>query len=268
MLTPLCLPDTLLASREQSVPGQGEIVPGGSRKRPLGEEWSMSGKKMHLAAGAALALGLFVSSQTARAALLTLDDVTTPGDTITAVNGISDDASIADGLGNNPPLGESAANAIDNTTTKYLNFLDYNSGFIVTPSKGANTGGTIVRVLRLYTANDSPSRDPASFILEGAQSATGVFTPIAVSNVTLPGERNAAGQALNPNTQNFVDYAFGNTTAYKAYRLTFPTLRNGFDANSMQIGEVELLGTVVPEPAALGLLSIGALSLLARRRRA
>jgi len=228
----------------------------------------MSGKKMHFAAGAALALGLFVTSQTAKAALITLDDITTPGDPITPVNGISDDATVADGSGNNPPLAEGVANAIDNTTTKYLNFLDFNSGFVVTPTKGANAGGTIVKILRLYSANDDSRRDPASFILEGAQSANGPFTPIAVSNINLPGDRNAAGLPLNPDAQAFVDVSFNNSTAYKAYRLTFPTLRDGVGANSMQIGEVELLGTVVPEPAALGLLGVGALSLLARRRRA
>ena len=34
----------------------------------------------------------------------------------------------------------------------------------------------------------------------------------------------------------------------------------------MQIGEVELLGTIIPEPATLGLVSIAALGLLRRRR--
>ena len=228
----------------------------------------MSGRKMRIAAGAAVVLGLFVTAQTASAALLTLDDVTTPGDPIQVVNGVSDDTAIADGSGNNPPLAEGVANAIDNTTTKYLNFLDFNSGFIVTPTRGATQGGTIVRAIRIYTANDASSRDPASFILEGATSPNGPYTVLAASNINLPGERNAGGQALDPNTQNFLDYAFQNTRAFTSYRLTFPTLRDGVGANSMQIGEVELLGTVVPEPAALGLLGIGALSLLARRRRA
>ena len=226
----------------------------------------MSGRKMQIAAGAAVVLGLFVTAQTASAALLTLDDVTTPGDPIQVVNGVSDDTTIADAGGNNPPLAEGVANAIDNTTTKYLNFLDFNSGFIVTPTRGATQGGTIVRAIRLYTANDSSVRDPASFILEGATSPNGPFTVLAASNVNLPGERNAGGQALDPNSQNFLDYAFQNTRAFTSYRLTFPTLRDGVGANSMQIGEVELLGTIIPEPATLGLVSIGALGLLRRRR--
>jgi hypothetical protein len=126
-----------------------------------------------------------------------------------------------------------------------------------------------VRGIRLYTANDAPERDPASFLLEGAASATGPFTVIYGSNVTLPGNRNltpTAGIPINPNTQNFVDVLFNNTTSYNAYRVTFPTLRDGVAANSMQIAEVELLGTI-PEPASLSLVAIGAVGLLARRRR-
>jgi hypothetical protein len=210
------------------------------------------------ALGVALAASIF-SARSASAALLTLDDVTLPGDPIQVVNGSDDAPPVTP----NPPAAEGVANAIDNTTNKYLNFQDYGSGFIVTPSRGPS----IVRVVRLYTANDAPERDPSSFILEGSTTgANGPFTVIYGSTVTLPGNRNAAGAAINPDTQNFVDVAFANTTQYTAYRLTFPTLRDGVNANSMQIAEVELLGTVVPEPATLGLLSLGALGLLRRRR--
>jgi hypothetical protein len=214
--------------------------------------------------GAGIAVALFagvLSARSASAALLTLDDVTLPGDPVVVVSGADDAPPVA----TNPPAAEGAANAIDNTVNKYLNFQDYGSGFIVTPSRGPS----VVRAIRLYTANDAPERDPASFLLEGSTAgANGPFTVIYGSNVTLPGNRNnqAAGTAIDPNTQYFVDVAFNNTTAYTAYRVTFPTLRDGVTANAMQIGEVELLGTVVPEPATLGLLSLGALGLLRRRR--
>lgn len=215
----------------------------------------MCGKKICIAAGLALLLVMY--ARPASAALLTLDDVTTPTDAIILVSGTND----ADTQSGPPPAAEGVANAIDNTTNKYLNFLDYGSGFIVTP-RAAST----VRGIRLYSANDASERDPASFLLEGAQSATGPFTVIYGSNVDLPGDRNATGAPLNPNTQNFVDVLFNNVTPYNAYRVTFPTLRDGVRAGAMQIAEVELLG-IIPEPASLSLVAIGALGLLARRRR-
>jgi hypothetical protein len=213
------------------------------------------------ALGAVALLGLVLSAKSASAALLTLDDVTLPGDPVVLVNGVND----ADTASGPPPAAEGVTMAIDNTTTKYLNFLDYGSGFIVTPSRGIST----VRGIRLYSANDAPERDPSSFILEGAASANGPFTVIYGSNITLPGggdNRNPGGLALDPNTQDYAEVLFANTTPYTAYRVTFPTLRDGSAANAMQIGEVELLGTIVPEPASLGLLALGALATLRRRR--
>ena len=67
--------------------------------------------------------------------------------------------------------------------------------------------------IRFYSANDASSRDPSSFILEGAQSPNGPFTVIYGSTVTLPGDRNATGLAIDPNTQATTDVTFttGNT---------------------------------------------------------
>lgn len=230
----------------------------------------MSGSKMHRASGiaalGAVALIACVLSTSASAAVFTLDDVTLLGDPITIVNGVND----SDGAFGPPPGTEGVANAIDDTTNKYLNFLDYGSGFIVTPT-GKTAGGTlptIVEAIRLYSANDAPGRDPGSFFLEGAASANGPFTLIAASNVTL-GARNATGQPVttaNINNLNFVTFSFPNSTPYFAYRVTFPTLANGLSEIGMQIAEVELLGTVVPEPTTLGLMGLGALGLLRRRR--
>ena len=226
----------------------------------------MSGVKMHrrglgraAALGAVAIFALVLSAQTASAALLTLDDVTLPGDPIQIVNGVND----GDTASGPPPTNEGVANAIDNTTNKYLNFLDYGSGFVVTPRLPS-----VVKAIRLYSANDAPARDPASFILEGAQSPGGPFTLIYGQNVQL-GPRNPVTTPptpIDPNVHNFVTVSFPNTATYSSYRVTFPTLSNAGSDVGMQIAEVELLGTLIPEPTALGLLAVGAIGLLRRRR--
>ncbi len=161
-------------------------------------------------------------------------DVTSPTDLIELVSGTDD----GDGNAGDPPAAEGVEHALDNATQKYLNFLDLNSGFKVTPSLGA----TVVSALRLYTANDSPERDPASYLLEGSNDGAN-FTTIASGSLALPADRNPGGAiAIDPSIHFNQTVAFPNTTAYTAYRLTFPTLRNAGTANSMQIAEVELLG--------------------------
>src|SRR6267142_177608 len=114
--------------------------------------------------------------------LSSLQDVTIPGDSIAAVGGTS-------------PLNEGVTHASDNDTAKYLNFgggttpFSGIAGLIVTP----NSGRSVVSVLRFYTANDFPERDPADYFLEGSNDGGNTFAPIASGSLTLPNERNAAG---------------------------------------------------------------------------
>ena len=178
---------------------------------------------------AVVALGICIGyGRTASAALF---DITQPTDEILIVNGQND----GDGSGGNPPAAEGVANLINNNTTKYLNFLDLGSGAIINPALNRTTGGNVVTGIRFYTANDAEPRDPASYILEGSHTQSGPFTLISSGPLALPSGRNAAALPIDPAT-----------------------------ANSMQIGEIELLA--VPEPGSLAVLGIGALGLLARRR--
>jgi len=192
-------------------------------------------------------------------------DITRPGDPIELEDGFNQ----GDGEAGPPPATEGVENAINDIGQKYLNFLDLSSGFRVTPS--ANPGSLPVTGLRLYTANDSPERDPASFQLLGSNdSITGPWTAIASGNLALPEDRNEGGNTVAiPPTGNLgafhQEVTFENDLPYDHYRLVFPTLKNAAAANSMQIAEVELL--VVPEPSSLALLGLGMLTLVGLRRK-
>jgi hypothetical protein len=194
-------------------------------------------------------------------------DITRPGDPIALVNGQNQ----SDGDFGPPPGNEGVEHAIDDVGQKYLNFLDVNSGFAVTPSQ--NPGNVPVTGIRLYTANDVPDRDPASFILSGSNGDlnNGPWDVIASGNLALPADRNAGGNAVMiPPTGNNAAFSqtveFANTTDYNHFRVVFPTLKNAAAANSMQIAEVELL--IVPEPATatLACLALCGLAAIVRRR--
>ena len=178
-----------------------------------------------------------------------LQDVTVPGDALVRVDGEND----GDNDAGPPPAGEVVRHVIDDLAQKHLNFLDLNSGFIVTPSAGA----TVVSGLRLYTANDSLARDPASYQLSGSTvGAEGPFEVISEGDLALPDERNQDVSA--PVTPGLVhqELSFENSTAYVSYRLIFPTLKDASNDNSMQIAEVEFLGA----PEARGALNPVAIS--------
>jgi len=166
------------------------------------------------------------------------------------------------------PPNEPPNDAIDGTNgAKYLNFGELNTGYIVTPLVGLSN----VTGLTLGTANDAPARDPATFSLYGSntQVASGVAgTTFNLSNFTAIALNQNAGLDADPGRLTTIpDRTFANAANYTTYLLIFPTIRDVGGANSMQIGEAALQGTIVPEPASAALFGIGALGLAGFRRR-
>jgi hypothetical protein len=136
-----------------------------------------------------------------------------------------------------------AIDATPQPETKYLNFGEENSGFIVTPAKGA----TVLTSFQIRTAADNPSRDPVAYAIYGTNSAiastddsTGegeAWTLISEGSLDLPMERQTDG-AMIP---------IDNSVSYTSYKLLFTALRDPADAatDSMQIGGVQFFDASV-----------------------
>lgn len=120
-----------------------------------------------------------------------------------------------------------------------------NVGFVATP------GVSIARSIRLYWANDTDGRDPASVMLEGSNDGgTTWFTILAQTSYTHNTTRNNQNpsQAPNPLTQAVqqIDF-YSNNNSYSTYRVTFPTAQTP-SLGLVQIGEIEILGINVAPP--------------------
>ena len=165
-------------------------------------------------------------------------DMTTPGDPISNVVGT-------------PGTGvEGVASLIDNTIQKALIFSSGTPfvgpvGFTV---QTAAKGNTIVSVLRIYTANDTVGRDPADYLLEGSLDGS-AFTTISSGALNLPAGRNTTlTDVPNPLTHNMQEVHFVNTAGYNYYRVSFNNVKDDANNNIMQVGELDLLGIVNPNP--------------------
>ena len=174
------------------------------------------------------------------------DQLLSPTDAIIAID--RDDATCVSSY----PSGENPSLAIDgNSSTKYLNFGQQNSGLIVTPSGGAS----VVQSIQLTTANDATERDPASFAVYGTNDAITSannswgnkenWTLIAQGDMALPDTRGTAGPVAN----------FTNTASYTSYRIVFPTVKSAGSANSMQVAGIALF--TAPDGAGTNVLVAG-----------
>ena len=172
-------------------------------------------------------------------------DVTQPGDPIIASSP-------------NSPGSEGVANAIDNNTTKYLNFDSGRdgavsgfspSGFVVSPS----IGDTLVTGISLQSANDGPERDPRDIRLEGSNDAAPNWTSGTWEVIAEITEIPSWQSVFGPNTADHrfktQTFLFDNFTPYRHYRWTVTETQGMGAANTccMQIAEVELLGTGAPQ---------------------
>ena len=162
--------------------------------------------------------------------VLQAGDITSPGDSFVGVP--------ADGRwpGGEPP--EAAFD--DNVGTKYLNFRAKDDGGVpvgyrITPSRSQ----TIVGGLTFTTANDSPDRDPATYVLSGSNdSINGPYTLIASGEIV----DFTQGTEWPRDTKGTTPILFfGDYVAYDHYEILIRSVRNFGGANSMQIAEIELL---------------------------
>jgi hypothetical protein len=222
-------------------------------------------------------IGVTVSACASAALVLTPGDAIIGGEVVGA--GFLQGRSGA-GPGNSWPVAESPSDAINGffggSGEKYLNRGGQDTGMIITPT----TGPSIVTSLTLWNANDVDGRRPTSFSLlgtnatildggEGFSHSLSLFTPIASGPTGLPvGTNNPRRPVVGPPYTEGLrsTVSFANDTAYTSYLLYFPTLANQF--SWMQISEVALDGTVVPEPSTALLGFLGSVFLMRRRRQA
>jgi hypothetical protein len=154
------------------------------------------------------------------------------------------------------PAAEGVAQAFDRVQQKWLSFGILNNqlpfigpvGYTVTPVSGAS----IVTSMRFFCANDDDNRDPMDYSLEGSNDGS-TWTPITggrlVGTLSLPTGRNSGGAAaLDALNQPVVQVDFANAAGYNSYRVLVTNTYQSLLTGLMQVGEVELLGSLVPNP--------------------
>jgi hypothetical protein len=166
---------------------------------------------------------------------------TTTGDVwsfTTAAAGLSDTTD--DGLGTITARGENLpdegmAKAFDNSTaTKWLDFSPTSSWIQYQYASGNRA---VVTQYTLTSANDAQERDPTNWNLLGSNNGGASWTTLDTRTGVL---FTARFQKLS--------FSFSNSTGYNIYRLSITQLR-GPTPNSVQLAEIELIGTP-PEPPA------------------
>jgi len=151
----------------------------------------------------------------------------------------------------------------------------------LTPTIGMGGGGSIVTAVTIFTANDTPGRDPTAFVLSGSNDGGATWVEIVSTTISLPdntpnsngggsfGRNNHAGTTSLSSATNSGTATFTNTTAYTSYKFQVTASRGttGSNGTEAQFAELQLIGTVIPEPSSILLTGLGGLGLLSIRRR-
>ncbi len=129
---------------------------------------------------------------------------------------------------------ELAANAFDNTLTKWLDFAGSNPATRASWIQYQYPGG-LARVVTNYTitsANDAPERDPANWAMLGSNDG-------GTNWATLDTQIN---QVFTDRYQTRA-FSLASPAAYNIYRLRIDSVANAPAAVALQLAEIQLLGT-------------------------
>jgi hypothetical protein len=151
---------------------------------------------------------------------------------VTLIDTTDDHAGSITARGEYSAGGEVAANAFDNSSsTKWLDMSPLTNKASWIQYQYASGKKSIVTQYTITSANDSQERDPKNWNLLGSNDGT-TWTTID----------SRTGEVFS---SRFLKRSFtaANITAYNIYRLDITSVYNPSSANSVQLAEIELIGT-------------------------
>ncbi|MDD5134466.1 MAG: hypothetical protein PHP01_03525, partial [Phycisphaerae bacterium] len=149
-----------------------------------------------------------------------------------ALDTTDDGTGIISAFGENLP-DEGMTKAFDNSnSTKWLDFKMDTIGYSWIQYQYASGKTAVVTEYTITSANDAQERDPMDWTLQGSNNGGASWDTLDT--------RTNVQFATRFLKQSFL---FSNSTAYNIYRLYITQVRNGTSANSVQLAEIELIGT-------------------------
>ncbi len=157
------------------------------------------------------------------------------GGKATTADTTDDQSGTVTAQGQNGNSGEVAGNAFDNSpASKWLDFANGNPSTRASwiQYHYADNARYVVTSYNITSANDAPERDPAAWQLRGSNDGGSTWTPLGVRT----------NEVFSARLQRR-SFTTTNTAAFNLYRLQIDSVANPSSANSVQLAEIELLGT-------------------------